>query len=649
VRFPDLELDDRRFQDLVDESRRRIGQRCPDWTDHNVASPGIVLTELFAWMTEMLAYRLNQVPDKVHLRLLELLDVRLYAPRAATTRIRFALGGPAAEPVLIPAHVTEVATRRAGTEDAVVFTTTDDRTIPVLRPTAYALARGEQERDVGIAGGVAQPLDDDRQAFGTPPEPGDALLLGFDEPLSSLLLRVDVECSEAHGAGIRPDDPPLRWEASAASGWAPAEVLRDETGGFNYGGGAIDLQLPDGHERTRIAGRDAFWVRCRVAERSRGGELTRYTSAPEIQRLTAAPIGVLAPATHSERVRQEPLGESDGTPGQTFRVRHVPALELGPAETLEVLEPGSGTWQEWERRDSFAASGPDDRHFRFDAVRGEVELGPCLRDAEGCWRRHGAVPAKDALLRLSGYRHGGGAAGNVSARTLTELRSAIPGIAFVENPLPATGGVDGETLDHARARAALELQVRDRAVTAGDFARLAEKASPGIVRAACLAPRDGGPIDVVVLPRAGDLVAGDDLLAEVAAYLDERRLLGTTVQVRGARVRPVSVAADVQVAPGADPDRVEHDVRTALDRYLDPIAGGGDGAGWEFGRTLHQGELHGVAHAVRGVQFVRILRIYEVDPTTGQPLPDPAGSRIALEPDEVIAPADHAVRAERGS
>src|SRR2546430_2442631 len=60
--LPAPNLDDRRFQDIVDEAKRRITRYCPEWTDHNVSDPGVALIELFAWMTEMILYRVNQVP-----------------------------------------------------------------------------------------------------------------------------------------------------------------------------------------------------------------------------------------------------------------------------------------------------------------------------------------------------------------------------------------------------------------------------------------------------------------------------------------------------------------------------------------------------------------------------------------------------------
>ena len=56
-------LDDRTFADLTGEARALIPALLPEWTDHNPSDPGIVLVELFAWLTEMLVYQADQVPD----------------------------------------------------------------------------------------------------------------------------------------------------------------------------------------------------------------------------------------------------------------------------------------------------------------------------------------------------------------------------------------------------------------------------------------------------------------------------------------------------------------------------------------------------------------------------------------------------------
>lgn len=56
-------LDDRRYADLVEEARSLIPSYAPEWTNYNPSDPGITLVELFAYLTEMLVYRVNRVTD----------------------------------------------------------------------------------------------------------------------------------------------------------------------------------------------------------------------------------------------------------------------------------------------------------------------------------------------------------------------------------------------------------------------------------------------------------------------------------------------------------------------------------------------------------------------------------------------------------
>ena len=101
--LPVPDLDDRRFQDLVDDAKRLVQQRCPEWSDHNVSDPGVTLIELFAWMTDQLIYRVNRVPDRLYVKFLELIDVQLFPPAAARTGVTFWLAGPQPDVVTIPA------------------------------------------------------------------------------------------------------------------------------------------------------------------------------------------------------------------------------------------------------------------------------------------------------------------------------------------------------------------------------------------------------------------------------------------------------------------------------------------------------------------------------------------------------------------
>jgi phage baseplate assembly protein W len=75
--LPTPDLDDRRFQDLVNDAKRMVMRRCPEWTDHNVSDPGVTLIETFAFMTDQLLFRLNRVPDRLYLKFLDLIGLQL--------------------------------------------------------------------------------------------------------------------------------------------------------------------------------------------------------------------------------------------------------------------------------------------------------------------------------------------------------------------------------------------------------------------------------------------------------------------------------------------------------------------------------------------------------------------------------------------
>ena len=84
-------LDDRKWQDLVDDAKRLIPTYAPEWTDHNTTDLGIALIELFAWLTEQNIYRLNRVPEKNYVKFLDLIGVTRDAPTAAEVNMTFVL------------------------------------------------------------------------------------------------------------------------------------------------------------------------------------------------------------------------------------------------------------------------------------------------------------------------------------------------------------------------------------------------------------------------------------------------------------------------------------------------------------------------------------------------------------------------------
>ncbi len=68
------ELDDRTFSDLADEARSLLVTYAPALTNHNASDPLVTLTELFAYLTDVMLFRLNIVTDANRTAFLRLLN-----------------------------------------------------------------------------------------------------------------------------------------------------------------------------------------------------------------------------------------------------------------------------------------------------------------------------------------------------------------------------------------------------------------------------------------------------------------------------------------------------------------------------------------------------------------------------------------------
>src|SRR5215471_11189813 len=67
-------LDDRRYADLVEEARNLVVANAPALTNHNPSDPLITLAEVFAYFTEVLLFRVNDVTDANRVKFLRLLN-----------------------------------------------------------------------------------------------------------------------------------------------------------------------------------------------------------------------------------------------------------------------------------------------------------------------------------------------------------------------------------------------------------------------------------------------------------------------------------------------------------------------------------------------------------------------------------------------
>jgi predicted phage baseplate assembly protein len=645
--LPVPNLDDRRFQDLVDDAKRLVQQKCPEWTDHNVSDPGVTLIETFAWMTDQVLYRLNRVPERNYIKFLELIGVRLFPPTAARAAITFWLAGPQPNTVHIRPS-TQVATLRTETDEAIVFTTVGDLAIvpSSLHRLASTLAGEREIRDHTEALETRTAF----YCFDKVPKPDDVLLVGLTEAVPSCAVTLRFKC-DIEGVGVDPENPPLVWEAWDGLGWTTCEVDRDGTGGLNRDGDVV-LHVPKSHTVSVIQQQRAGWLRARVLKPE--AEQPTYSASPTIKGLTAFTIGGTAEAVNAEVIEDELLGVSEGVPGQHFTLKHRPVVPGGAAAILEVSSTEG--WQEWTQVQDFFDSKPDDRHFALDAVTGEVQLAPAVREPDGSLRYYGAVPPKGSRLRLHKYLIGGGSRGNVARNAVTILKSSIPYVSKVQNRHAAEGGVDGEGIENAKVRGPIVLRTRDRAVTMEDYEQLAREAAPEVARVRCVTAGDGadaGGVRILVVPAAGSgdgrlrfeqLVPAEETLGRISRRLDQARVIGSRIVVEPPVYRGVTVVAKLRPRPSANPTRLQADALEALYRYFNPIIGGPDRNGWPFGRPVHVGEVYSVLQGLRGTELVEDARLFGADPVTGQR--GQAVQRLVIEPHALVFSYEHQIMVE---
>lgn len=682
-------LDDRGFEQLRKELVDRIRVFNPEWTDHNRSDPAITLLELFAYLGEGLQFRFNQVPEATRLAFLRLLDVPLLPARPATALVRCQVKAPGGVAVYGGDQV------RAG---KTVFTVRHDAALWPLDCVAVARQRLLQEETAAALQQFVEGLDPElhtavqgaidalaaAQPAGGPglqmvapyrnavlePDasspPVDfantvdgcvwvAVLKDYDDPAAPAdVLQLAPGRNVALSLGFAPAPefptldqveacpgpggrrgPALEWRASVAAlkadgtpRYLPLRVAADTSAGMTQEG-VIRLELPADLAQLgvpaapeELAGSGEFPP---VLDEARAGKLWFWLRAwrgdgSRIGSVALLALNALA-VEQSVAGAAELLGSGNGQPGQQFQLANVPVLPDGQHPVrLQVEE--SGVWTDWTRREDLDASDALDRHFVVDAEAGTVAFGE-------------RFPQIGERVRVLGYRHGGGAAGNVPANAIVkfgDLAGPPPlppmvrpdGGVKLANPLPGRGGVDGETLEAALRRIPGELRRRGRAVTSGDFRELALM-TPGVElgRAECLplfhapdrsSPR-AGVVSVMVWPARDAVHPNAPLpdryqLRRVCEWLDTKRLVTTELYVIPPTYRRLAIALAVKVKDGYGLDAVRDWVELILRQYLAPLPPyGPEGEGWPLGRRVLDRELEGVAMQVEGVEYVEGLRL----------------------------------------
>lgn len=655
------DLDDRRWQDLVDEARALIPRYAPQWTDHNASDIGITLIELFAHMVEGLIYRLNRVPEKNYIAFLNLLGITRDPMTPARAFLTFrAQPGP---PVLVPAG-TQAQTRGSETEAPVVFESDEDVTVlPINMDVALVIGKL-----------VLNKYTNASAAFTEPPAAGDTLTiqpgqsrqicLGFDKSTSQqlrLLVRLHRPVKVVDGIG---PEASVSWVYSQAGvepgAWVPfpGVDVDDGTAGLTRDGVVrLTPQLDWAAEAPPTWGTVSpssvgdtvadpyFWVGIRIAN----------TSAAAIEvGVTALLFNSVSAWNALTIALPETIGVSDGTAFQLFPLEHAPLFKRLETDTpYDHLQLDVGGTP-YAMAEDFPAGAAD--VYRLDPVTAEVTFGS-WDGSSG----NGTIPPDGATISATTYRYvAGGVSGNVGAGTVTSMRTPVAGVNKVINLASAYGGSDEEPIEETKRRAPEVLRNRYRAVTAEDFEYLAREATTDVVIVKCLEPRihaeddpngnwlagdpwrfagmvrEPGNVYVVVVPDPGAAVARPEptveLAHEVQRYLDGRRDVTARLAVIGPRYLPIKVSAELHVWQRAIDDGlvasaadVQQSVENKIEAFLHPVHGGSKGHGWKVGQHLYAPDLFKEVMPDEDLGFLARLDVEPLVPPYHDPPLGPGG------------------------
>ena len=667
-------LDDRSYNDLVQDMLASIPAHTPEWTIQQPGDPGRTLIELFAWLADSILYRANLIPERQRLAFLKLLGLPLQPAAAAhgmlsifsdpskTTAVTLAAGASVpgqvtfetlAEldvlPVTAQAYIKAPLTAEQSTAAMPLlqglkslynlpslpsgYTTTPVFINNMADPNGVDVFGGTIDQCIWIALLAPKPanLSDIRATLGG--KSGQRILslgfmpaLGSDDPFADLSLAA-VPATWQISGNTAAGQPPVYYSLSLAS---------DTTQGLTAAG-VVQLMLPQASD----IGAPANDVR--VDQQSGVGPKPPRIDDPNIDSmlvtwirvnvqsaLTLGWAGVNAVEIDQRTTYQNVIaGVSDGSANQQFALAQT-QIDPGTFQ-LDVDMPGLG-FQLWTAVDDLAVLQGPVPAFVLDPEAGTVSFGNQMQ---------GMIPPISRRVRARLMRAGGGAAGNLPAGTLTAIQAtdvsgnAVSGLT-VQQPIDTSGGADSETLDQAEQRIPATLRHQERAVTADDYKNLVqEMPGSGVARVEVLPlfkpqtrdPNVPGVVSVMVIPPKANFQppcprADRTMLENVYAYLNPKRPVAAEMYVIGTEYVDLGLSVAVEVRSGFGLLQVSQQVEQALRSYLWPDApGGAANQGWPLGRNVRSLELEVIVSQVPGVVEVNGLLLFQLQSGgTYQPL-----------------------------
>ncbi|MFZ6756249.1 putative baseplate assembly protein [Undibacterium sp. Ji50W] len=577
------------------------------------------LVHIFARYCHHIVERINRTQEKHFLAFLDLLGNTPIAAAPARTVVSFALDGAARQGRLLPAG-TRLQALSAASNAVLYFETEQDLWLSNLSLKSLMAANGGVTDDWSTlidngnddGNGAARELfsgKNNRYTFLF--EYKETARLPEGEPVELYVWIDSPRYQAADSSSNKESDKErkgLTWELGRKDDRKGTLItVEDETDGLTRSG-VIRFLGPAGNTTP-------FWL-------SVSGD-----QDPTKPAMLCVAINSVA-ALQCQTLVGEVLGSSSGQVNQQFFAAHQPVMS---GQLLSVLEIAANTgaeplvsedsWVPWQETPDFHASGPCDRHYVLNRQSGKLRFGDGKR---------GMIPPAGARnIRLTNYRAGGGAAGNVFAGAIKSIVSNTYEVVRVKNLFAASGGAEAEQTAALLQRAPRSLRHRQRAVTKEDYEDLALQATTGVARAECVPLHNlqenaykilrtktdeesgVGKVSVIIVPAdTGERPQPTlDLLQRVRAYLRERCCVEAHVEVVGPLYLPVVVNVSVQIESQRDTVTTIDELNRRCLAYLHPLTGGRDGCGWPFGRLPHASDFYAVLAGTPHVKYISALDI----------------------------------------
>jgi Baseplate J-like protein len=631
------------FQSLMLD---RMATILPAWEENHAADLGIMLVDLLAFLGDYLSYQQDAVATEAYLgtarrrtsvrRHVRLVDYPMHDGRNARTWVRFE-ASPGTSGVVVP-QGTQVLT--AGSKPATVLALSTDAPSPYMQAIAEGPQVFETMQDVTLFATHNQIWFytwGNRECC-LPEGSTYAFLRGKLINLAAGMVLIFEEMKGPDTGNAADADTSHRCAVRLTA----VTYLSDPIGGqFNNppDGSAVDVTRIDWMSDDALPftlclsskyltqyydGVSAAFGNIALADNGRtiSGEQLPFVPAPNPALTIAQPSSqdrcshpppvTPTPARYNPSLAQAPLTFADtwdATSSATASLNTRQNENLF-AQVAQLKELPSGDL--WTIEQTLLHSVAADKDFVAEV---EDDGSASLRFGDGI---NGAAPVAGISFSAQ-YRIGNGTAGNIGANTLTRIAtsdSALlamfnPPIVSVTNPLPASGGLDPETLDEVRQRAPSAFRTQERAVTETDYGTQAIVVDPTLSKAVGTFRWTGSwqTVFISVDPQGSEIVDATRQ-SNIENGMELYRMAGHDVDV----IAPVFVSLELHMKVCVAPGYVAAQVEAALLDVLSnrTLPDGTKGVfhpdNFTFGQTVYLSPIYAAVQNTAGVESVTIKR-----------------------------------------